>query len=192
MTRVVRTALCIAGAGAAAIFLAVRGPATEAAQSGVPRANTLVSPSAYVSLEPAPRGRTFEIGVALKVRDGFHVNAHEVSEEYLIPTEVSAELPAGFHILGVTYPKGTLRKFDFSEKKLNVYEGTVLVRMKVETLANAPLGHQSLPLKLRYQACSTEACYPPVNLPVAAELQVAERGAAAHPAHTEIFSVVKP
>ncbi len=62
------------------------------------------------------------------------------------------------------------------------------VRMKVEALGSAPLGRQSLPLKVRYQACNEEACFPPVNLPVTAELQVAERGAAAHAVHAEIFS----
>jgi cytochrome c biogenesis DsbD-like protein len=173
---------------ACGLLLAGHAPSSAAGQTGVPRANTLVTPSAYVSLRPVPRSRTFEIAVVLKVREGFHVNAHQVLEEYLIPTEVSAELPAGFRLIGIAYPKGTLRKFEFSESKLNVYEGSVTVRMKVEALGSAPLGLQSLPLKVRYQACSNEACFPPVNLPVTAELQVAERGAAARAVHAEIFS----
>ena len=179
--------LLVAGA-ACGMLPAGHSPSSAAGQIGVPRANTLVTPSAYVSLEPVPRSRTFEIAVVVKVREGFHINAHEVSEQYLIPTEISAELPAGFRLMGIAYPKGTLRKFEFSESKLNVYEGSVTVRMKVEALGSAPLGRQSLPLKVRYQACNEEACFPPVNLPVTAELQVAERGAAAHAVHAEIFS----
>ncbi len=170
------------------MLLAGHSLSLAAGQAGMPRANTLVTPSAYVSLEPVPRGKTFEIAVVLKVREGFHINGHEVLEEYLIPTKVGAELPAGFRVTGITYPNGTLRKFVFSENKLNVYEGRVTVRMKVEALTSAPLGRQSLPLKLRYQACSEEACFPPVNLPITAELLVAERGAASHSVHAEIFS----
>lgn len=186
--RLSRLALAICAMSACAIALAGYCLTAPAAQSGMPRANTLVTPSAYVSLEPVPRGRTFEIAVVLKVREGFHINAHEVSGEYLIPTEISAELPAGFRAAEVTYPKGSLRKFDFSEDQLNVYEGSVTVRMKVAALVSAPLGQQDLALKLRYQACNQEACFPPVNLPVSVLLQVAERGAAAHLAHPEIFS----
>src|SRR5712691_10476585 len=137
--------LLVAGA-ACGMLPAGNSPSSAAGQIGVPRANTLVTPSAYVSLEPVPRSRTFEIAVVLKVREGFQVNAHEV------------------------------------------YEGSVTVRMKVEALGSAPLGRQSLPLKVRYQACNEEAFFPPVNLPVTAELQVAERGAAARAVHAEIFS----
>ncbi|HYL11137.1 MAG TPA: protein-disulfide reductase DsbD domain-containing protein [Candidatus Acidoferrales bacterium] len=180
--------LPVVALAACAACLAGHSFVVAAGQSGAPRANTLVSASAYVSLEPVPRGKTFEIAVVLKVRDGFHINAHEVSGEYLIPTEITAELPAGFRSAAVSYPKGTLGKFEFSEDKLNVYQGSVTVRMKVEAQQSAPLGRQSLPLTLRYQACSNEACFPPVRLPVTAEFQVAERGAAARMVHAEIFS----
>lgn len=188
LKRIPKAILPIMVTAASGILLVGHSLSVSAGQSGMARPNTLVTPSTYISLEPVPRGRTFELAVVLKVREGFHINAHEVSEEFLIPTEIAAELPPGFRSAGIIYPKGTLRKFAFSENKLNVYQGTVTVRMKVEALDSAPLGQQDLAFKLRYQACSEEACFPPVNLPVTAELQVAARGAAAHPAHAEIFS----
>lgn len=169
-------------------FVATPVSSADAPQSSVPRASSVIEPTAYVSLDPVPRGAAFDLAFVLKIRPGFHVNAHQASEDFLIPTEITAELPAGFRMVATNYPPGTLRKFQFSQKKLNVYEDRVTVRMKLEALDAMPVGLQKLPLKLRYQACTNEICLPPVSVPMVAEFRVAERGAKSHPAHPEIFS----
>jgi hypothetical protein len=147
----------------------------------------VVKPEIYASLDPAARGSSFQIALVMKIRPGFHVNAREKSEEYLIATDLKATLPAGFRSGEVSYPKGKLEKFAFSKIPLNVYQDTVILRMPVTALASAPLGEQRIPLKLRYQACSTELCLPPVTLTLDATLNVAAEAAAAKPAHSEIF-----
>jgi hypothetical protein len=166
---------------------AVLAPRTVAQ---VPSGRDVVKPEVYASLDPAGRGSSFQIAVVMKIRPGFHVNAREKSDEYLIATDLKAELPAGFSGGDVSYPKGKLEKFTFSQKPLNVYQDTVILRMPVTALANAPLGEQHISLKLRYQACSTELCLPPVTIPLNAVLNVAASTSAAKPAHSEIF--VKP
>lgn len=123
-----------------------------------------------------------------ETRPGFHINAHPASEDYLIPTTLEAELPPGLRVLETTYPPGVLRKFSFSPEKLLVYEGSTILRMKLEAAPNAPLGPRQLTLVLRYQACNQEACLPPVKIPVTAELQIAPAGTPARPAHTDIFT----
>jgi hypothetical protein len=154
----------------------------------VPSSRDVVKPEVYASLDPAGRGSSFQIAVVMKIRPGFHVNAREKSDEYLIATDLKAELPAGFSSGDVSYPKGKLEKFTFSQKPLNVYQDTVILRMPVTALASAPLGEQHIPLKLRYQACSTELCLPPVTIPLNAVLNVAASASAAKPAHSEIFA----
>ena len=153
----------------------------------VPSGRDVVKPETYVSLDPAARGRALEIAVVMKIRPGFHVNAREKSEDYLIATDLKAELPAGFNGGEVSYPKGKLEKFTFSKTPLNVYQGTLILRLPVTTLANAPLGVQHIPLKLRYQACSTELCLPPVTVALEATLNVVASASAARSAHAEIF-----
>jgi hypothetical protein len=123
----------------------------------------------------------------MKIRPGFHVNAREKSEDYLIATDLKAELPAGFRSGEAVYPKGKLEHFTFSKKPLNVYQDTIVLRMPVTVLAGAPLGEQHIPLKLRYQACSTELCLPPVTIVLDATINVAASAAASKPAHAEIF-----
>ena len=174
----------------AALFalLGLLGLLPGAAQGQIPSAREVVAPAAYVSLQPVPRGRAFQLAVVLKIRPGFHINAREASMDYLIPTDLQAVAPAGFRAGAVAYPKGALRKFSFSpEKPLNVYEGTAVIRISLNALANAPLGAQHIPLKVRYQACSDEICLPPVTVSLDAELIVAAAGAAAKPVHSELF-----
>ena len=165
------------------VLLVVLTPAT----SQVPSGRDVVKPEIYASLDPAARGTSFQIAVVMKIRPGFHVNAREKSEEYLIATDLKAELPAGFSSGEVAYPKGKLENFSFSKKPLNVYQDTVVLRMPINALANAPLGEQHIPLKLRYQACSAEICLPPVTLTLDAAINVAASAADSKPAHADWF-----
>ncbi|MDP9338021.1 MAG: protein-disulfide reductase DsbD N-terminal domain-containing protein [Acidobacteriota bacterium] len=161
--------------------------AAATAQSQVPAPRDVVSPKVYVSSEPAVRGVPFQLAVVFKIRPGFHVNAREKSEDYLIATDLRAEIPAGFKAGAVNYPKGELHTFTFSKKPLNVYQGTVTLRVPVTALQSAHLGPQEMPLKLRYQACSTEICLPPVTIDLQASVNIAASRSAAKPAHAEIF-----
>ncbi len=153
----------------------------------VPSGREVVKPEIYSSLDPAARGSSFQIAVVMKIRPGFHVNAREKSEDYLIATDLKAALPAGFNGGEVSYPKGKLEQFTFSKIPLNVYQDTVVLRMPVSALARAPLGEQHISLKLRYQACSTDLCLPPVTIPLDAVVNVVASASAAKPAHADIF-----
>lgn len=165
-------------------LLALRGLLAPTVKPQVPSGRDVLTPTAYASLDPAARGASMQIAVVLKIRPGFHINAREKSADYLIAPDLKADPPAGFKIGEVSYPKGALESFSFSKTPLNVYQGTVTFFMPLTALASAPLGEQRIPLKLRYQACSTEICLPPVTVNVDAVVNVA---ASSKPAHAEIF-----
>jgi thioredoxin:protein disulfide reductase len=173
-------------------FLALTGFVLIAsAQNGpFPPAASVVQPQAYVSLAPVPRGHAFEIAVVAKITPGFHVNAHVPSEEYLIPTKVTAELPPGVVLVETTYPRGVMRAFRFSKTPLRVYENSFTVLMKLRTNGSAPLGPQKIALTIGYQSCNQDACLPPTKIPATAELQIAVVDTPAHPANAEIFSPI--
>ena len=153
----------------------------------IPAAKEVVSPAAYPSLEPAARGSNFQLAIVLKIRTGFHINAHEASADYLIATSITPELPAGFKAGEISYPKGELRSFSFSKTPLNVYEDKAILRIPLTVLPDAPTGAQHIPLKLRYQACNNELCLPPVKLDVEAVVNVSASPSASRPAHPELF-----
>jgi hypothetical protein len=171
----------------AAVPLLVAVAALPSAPQQVPSPKDVVAPTIYVSLDPVGRGSQFQIAAVLKIRPGFHINAREKSEDYLIATDLRGDVPAGFELGEVSYPKGSLHTFTFSKKPLNVYEDTITLRVPVTALPSAPLGAQHIPLKLRYQACSTEICLPPVTLTLDAAFNVA--ASAGKPIHPEIFSL---
>jgi thiol:disulfide interchange protein DsbD len=161
------------------------------AQDGAyPHAASVLQPQAYISLEPVPRGRAFEIAVVAKVTPGFHINAHEPSEDYLIPTKITAELPPGVALVETTYPRGVMRTFRFSKTPLRVYETSFIVKMKLRANGSAPLGHQKIALTIGYQACNQDACLPPTKIPATADLQIAAVDTPAHPANAEIFAPI--
>jgi hypothetical protein len=182
MKRGIKLALMAAAAMAAATLVP-----RLAAQSGPEVARTVVDAKAYVSVDPIPRGRTFEVALVAKIKPTYHINAHKVLDEYLIPTEVQARTPAGFRVISTEYPAGELRQFSFSAKKLSVYTGQMVVKMRMQAESNAPLGARQLPLSLRYQACNSTYCLPPVTVPVSLRLTVARAGSPAKPANPEFF-----
>jgi len=156
-------------------------------QGQIPSPKDVVKPAAYPSFDPAARGKQMEVAVVMKIRDGYHVNARETTFDYLIPTDLKAESPAGFKLGAVVYPKGTLHNFNFTkDKPLNVYTDTVVLRLPVTVDAGAPLGEQHIALKLRYQACSTDVCLPPTTLPVDAVIHVSVQES--RPNHPELFA----
>jgi thioredoxin:protein disulfide reductase len=174
------------------LAFAVLALQASAQDNPYPAAASVLQPQAYVSLQPVPRGSAFEIAVVAKISPGFHINAHQPSEDYLIPTKVMADLSPGIFVVETTYPRGVMRAFKFSKTPLRVYEGSFTVRMKLRASGTAPLGPQKIGLTVGYQACNQEACLPPTKLPVTAELEIAAADTPAHPAHTDVFSSASP
>jgi Thiol:disulfide interchange protein DsbD, N-terminal len=147
------------------------------AQSGILAPATVVKPHAYASVE-----------LVAKIVAGYHVNSHKPTDPYLIPTTITPELPKGFELVDTIYPPGQEKRFPFSpDKPLNVYSGSVTLRLKVTADKDAALGAAAIPMTLRYQACNDAACLPPVKIPVDLKLEVANAGAKARPTHPEIF-----
>lgn len=153
----------------------------------------VVKAQPYVSLQPVPRGKAFEAAVVVQIAEGYHMNSHKPSDAYLIPTTLTPKLPDGIHLVDTIYPPGRLKKFAFSpDKPLDVYSGSVTLRLKLTAQDNAAIGAVTIPMILRYQACNNSACLPPVKIPVIAELKIAAAGAAAKPVHSEVFAASKP
>ncbi len=168
--------------------LAILGVNASAQDNPFPAAASVLQPQAYVSMQPVPRGRAFEIAVVAKISPGFHVNAHVPSEDYLIPTKIMADLSPGVFLVETTYPRGVMRAFRFSKTPLRVYEGSFTVLMKLRANGSAPLGPQKIGLTVGYQACNQDACLPPTKLSMTADLEIAAVDTPTHPVHAEIFS----
>ena len=181
-----------AGAGSFVPVVAPAGsfpyPQDGGASQALANAASLVKPHVFVSATPAPRGSAFEIAVVVDIASGYHMNSHKPLDEFLIPTTLTPQAPAGLKPSEVTYPEGQSLTFSFSPKQpLSVYSGKATLRLKVQVAADAALGPESIPMTLRYQACNDTSCLPPVKIPVVAKVEIAAAGAKSHATNPEIF-----
>jgi thiol:disulfide interchange protein DsbD len=190
--KIIRKLMLLAACGACFVFTPP-GSAFPQDTSGLPNASAVVKPRVYVSFDPVPRGKEFQAAVIVDIARGFHMNSHKPSDEYLIPTTLTPQLPAGFQLADTVYPEGRLEKFSFSPNKpLNVYTGSVTLKLRLLVQPNATIGGVTIPVTLRYQACNDAACLPPVKIPVIIPLNVAAAGAKSQPVHPELFSPAVP
>ncbi|MGB7750780.1 MAG: protein-disulfide reductase DsbD domain-containing protein [Candidatus Acidiferrales bacterium] len=149
----------------------------------------IVKPRAFVSLAPVPRGKEFQIALAVEIARGYHMNSNHPTDKYLIPTTLTPKLPTGFELLDTIYPAGRIEKFSFSPNKgLDVYSASVTLKLRLIAHNDAPIGAVTFPVTLRYQACNDTTCLPPVKVPVDVRVDVAAAGTTSHAAHPEIFS----
>jgi DsbC/DsbD-like thiol-disulfide interchange protein len=168
--------------------------ALSAQDSGaLPNAAAVVTPHTFVSMEPVPLGKEFQVAVVVDIMRGFHMNSHKPSDQYLIPTTLTPQLPAGIGLVEIVYPPGKLEKFAFSpDKPLDVYTGSVTLRLRLRALSPAAPGATTSPITLRYQACNDSSCLPPVKVPVSVQFEVAAAGAKSRAVHAEIFAATAP
>jgi DsbC/DsbD-like thiol-disulfide interchange protein len=187
-----RTAMRFAHVFALSGLMLISAVATAPAQESSavpPKPSDIVSTKTYVSLDPVPRGKEFQAAIVVKIATGYHMNSHKPSDSYLIPTTLTPQLPSGFKMAEAVYPAGRDEKFPFSpDKPLNVYSGSVTLRLRLTAEDAAALGAATIPVTLRFQACNLSACLPPVKVPVTLQLQVVAAGASSHAEHPEIFS----
>jgi len=161
---------------------------TLAQETGPESAASVVKTKVYSSLDAVPRGKEFQIAVVVDIENGYHMNSHKPIDPYLIPTTVTPQLPPGFELVDTIYPPGRLEKFPFSpDKALDVYSGSVTLRLRLTARPDAALGSAKIPLILRYQACNESACLPPVKVPVEVKLDVAGTNTKSRTIHPEIF-----
>ena len=118
------------------------------------------------------RGEAVQAKIPLTVLPGYHVNSNTPTDEYLIPLKLTWSSTGALEGGTVRYPKPSMEKYEFSEKPLSVYTGSFELTAEFKVAANAPAGPGEAVGKLRYQACSSRACYPPKTIDVAVPYQV--------------------
>ncbi|HKC66413.1 MAG TPA: protein-disulfide reductase DsbD N-terminal domain-containing protein [Pyrinomonadaceae bacterium] len=122
-----------------------------------------ITVSGYFTGNRAQRGRVIRAAVAIDIPSGYHINSNRPLAKFLIPTSLKIEAPTGARVGPVSFPPAQLRNFSFSQEKLSVYEGHVVLRFNVTVPPNFSGNELNLRAHLRYQSCNDEACFPPVT-----------------------------
>ena len=127
--------------------------------------------SGSIARDVARRGATTPGTIVLDIPKELHVNSSRPKSEYAIPTTVRIS-GNGVRVGAINYPRGENRKFQFSEEPINVYEGTVFFWFNVTVPPNYKGKSVEVKAVVRYQACTTEVCYPPRNKEVTINARV--------------------
>jgi thioredoxin:protein disulfide reductase len=114
------------------------------------------------ALAPSPEPGKGILRVTARLAEGWHVNSHRPSEDYLIPTAVALDAASGVTSGEARYPEGQPVKFSFSDKPLSVYQKTFEIEVPVTWQGNPP---ETLSGRLDFQACNDKQCLAPASLP---------------------------
>lgn len=134
-----------------------------------------ITPTVTTRLEPQrlPAAGRGQFVVTVDIPAGCHIQSHLPSEPFLIPTTLELDEVTGVTFGSPVLPTPDTERFDWTPVKLDVYRGRVHIVVGV-TLAPYPsVSNVTIVGRLRYQACTESACFPPEELSIAARLDVA-------------------
>lgn len=106
-------------------------------------------------------GKPELVTLHFRIAPGLHINSHDPSEKFLIPTVLSVPQNTGVRLAGARYPRGVEFTLPADPStKLSVYTG----EFAIETRLVAIPGDHLVQARLRYQACDENACMPPKTI----------------------------
>ena len=137
--------------------------------------NLAIAQTPVLTLKPpvgtvVKKGSTVDVKVIATLNEGFHLNSHTPTEDYLIPLTLKWEGP--LEEVEVTYPKPQMEKYAFDDKPLSVLTGQFPLITKFKAPASVSPGPITLNGKVRYQACNNNSCFAPKTVPVTLTVQV--------------------
>lgn len=112
-------------------------------------------------------GKPQLIEMHFRIAGGLHINSHLPLQKSLIRTDLTAPDSPGVRIVAVDFPPGSSYAFPADpSQKLSVYTGELVLKMRII----AQRGNHLIQGSLRYQACDTNTCFPPRNVPAAVDV----------------------
>ena len=155
-----------------------------------PDPQTLVVLKSYRSAEYAIPGGVIDLAIAVEIKKGWHVNSNRPLADNLIATKVDIEKSKQFTIVETVYPPHVVKRFKFADKPLAVFEGKLLIGIRLKMAGKLRDDTVKVAGTLLYQACNDEVCLLPAQKDF--EISIPVSGKARSKAlHGEIFSQIK-
>jgi suppressor for copper-sensitivity B len=130
-------------------------------------------------------GETARLAVLVDVESGWHVNSNKPTFDYLIPTEVSLDLPPGWPAAEPSYPLGEMKTFAFADQPISVYDGQFVIPVQLAIPNEIAEERVTARATLRYQACDDRRCLPPTTASASLEMVL---GTAGEPTDQQYFA----
>lgn len=145
----------------------------------------------YVSQDGVHPGETIDIAFLLDIIPGWHINGPELADQFLIACTLMIDEDDTVEVLEIYYPVPETRAYSFSEVKLQVYEGKVVLGARIKVDDAITLGKNVLKASFLYQACDEMSCMAPETLEFEIPFQVVPASKEIKQINQEIFSQIK-
>ena len=142
----------------------------SASSSKQVRAEVKLSQDAFQS------GASAQVAIVLTIEEGWHINAHTPTYDYLVGTSVELQPVEGVIIADIRYPEGMLKQFGFADDLLRVYDETVPIFLTLRLSDKIKPGMYVLPATVKVQACNDQVCLAPSSISVEVPLTVVAPG----------------
>lgn len=159
----------------------------EADTSAPSSSADLVSVDLRLAATPVPAGETVRAAAVLDIKEGWHVNAHRPTYDYLIGTSLDWVPVSDVSADNVQYPEPERLHLDFAGGAIDVYEGTTPIFFDVHVSSSAEPGGRQVAGRLRVQACNDRMCLSPSTVKATLSIPVREATATATPTGDSIF-----
>ena len=139
------------------------------------------------STDKYEQGKRYPIIFKLKIADGWFIHGATKEEDYLIPTVLSINSSNGLEISLPLFPSPKKKKFEYTSKPVEVYSDEILIQAVVEVGKETRSGAQFIKGTLTYQACSSNSCLQPEDVPIEFPLTVVPSGTQTTQLNRNIF-----
>lgn len=133
-------------------------------------------------------GSSFRGAFVLRIEEGWHINAHLPTEDYLIGTTLELEPLEGVIVADIQYPIGETLKFAFADKPLRVYEGSIPIFFTLRLSERIAPGDYTIKGMLHIQACDDQVCLAPSTVALEIPLTIVHPDEPITNINEELFS----
>ncbi len=146
-----------------------------------------VSLDAKLSQDKVHAGSVVSAALIANIEQGWHINSPAPADENMIATTLAVQRGETLDSVEVSFPHGQEMQFGFTDVPLEVFDGTLLISLKLHVATKVKPGVYTVPVTLRYQACSDNVCLPPTGVSTELVLIVAPSSESVNRINTALF-----
>lgn len=106
-------------------------------------------------------GQVKAVNILVRVKDGYHIQANKVRNEFTIPTTLVLRQSNEFKMKRAAFPSSKKFKLEGVDDYLEVYDGKFEIGVTLKATSEVQPGAYQLNGKLNYQACDSVRCFSP-------------------------------
>lgn len=117
-------------------------------------------------------GREGTIHLEVDVKPGYHIQASQVNDEYLVPTTIEINRNDEFRMKETVFPPSKKFQLEGTDSYLDVYDERFEILMPFNLQKTTLKGNYRLHGKLKYQACDSVRCLFPRSVEFFVDVKV--------------------